>query len=217
MWTLRSKSLIPILKAFPLLWWLSWQPSEGSRCLYIMYSLTGVKIFATETSVCMCRGHCHSCIRAVTLMSDGHPASVCLSFNLYTMKYNFFVPSPISTLFYSFIFLFLFSVSEIYTNPILKFWHCLANSCYLAERPVIFSKCLLLLINSCNYREESWVVVCENHSSGLQLHSWASPSPITKPHTLSNDLYSNSKCCRFCKFRHLIVSASVTDQLEAAV
>lgn len=47
---------------------------------------------------------------------------------------------------------------------------CLANSCYLAERPVIMSKCLVLLINSCNYRGESWVAVCGNHSWTSLVH-----------------------------------------------
>lgn len=111
-------------------------------------------------------------------------------------------------------FLSLFSVSESHTNLFLKFWHCLSNSCYLAEKPVIMSKCLLLLINSCNYRGESWDAVCGNHSSGLQWHSCASPPPVTEPHTW---LYGNSNCDRFSKSRHLIISATVTDQLETAV
>ena len=61
--------------------------------------------------------------------------------------------------------------SFVYSFPLLSLQRslseiCLANSCYLAERPVIMSKCLALLINSCNYRGESWVVVCGNHSPG---------------------------------------------------
>lgn len=94
----------------------------------------------------------------------------------------------------------------------------LASSCYLEERPVIMSKCLLLLINSCNYRGESWVTVCGNHSSGRQWHSCVSPSPVTEPHALSDDLtVGNSNSWRFCKLKHLIISAQATDQLGTAV
>lgn len=97
----------------------------------------------------MRRGRCRSHIGAVTLVRDGHIASVSHTMNTPSLYKAPSLLSPILRIF--------FSSSQFlsYTNPVQKFWHCLANSCYLAERPVIMSKCLLLLINSCNYRGES--------------------------------------------------------------
>lgn len=117
------------------------------------------------------------------------------------------VPSLLSSIISC--FLSHVSVSESHTNPIGKFLHCLANSYYLAEKPVIMSKCLLLLINSCNYR-----VLSGNHSSGLHCHSCASPSPESEPNTW---LYRNNNCPRVCKLMHQIISGEVTEQLKAAV
>lgn len=92
-----------------------------------------------------------------------------------------------------------------------KFLYFLANSCHRAEKPVIMSKCWLLLINSYNYRGESLVAVRGNHSSALQCHSCASLSLVTKPDTWPS---GDNNCP---KLMHQIISATVTEQLEAAV
>lgn len=132
----------------------------------------------------------NSLAHRMTTESSLEPSNNCLSSKLYQQT------SSAQGL------LFFFFSAQFVTNPIQKFWRCLSHRCYLAQRPVIMRR-LLLLINSCNYggllsrsvwKSLLWTAV----TLGGLLLSLKQDVPVCR-----------SNCHMFCEWSHSIKQAPV--------